>query len=1223
MKILKIELQNINSLKSETPIVIDFEDSAFLDTNLFAITGKTGSGKSTILDAITIALYGKVARLNKTSIYEVVSKGSIAGYTRVTFENEGIIYSAFRSMSILTKTFKVRKKPVDEYELSIQSGERKGEIVASSKTEMTNEIKNIVKLSFEQFCKSVLIAQGDFASFLNASEVKKGELLQEITGEDIYKQIGYEVQNRVSAEKIKLEKLKAKVNTDHLLSDHDKKKLEERVLLLPALELELNQKIKKTTEKVAVFEEQKEMKSEEEVLETSFEAFKEKKENNQTLLVQLSEVEKLAPVFQKINLLERSENQHQEKKLRSSELSKSITLAQGNLQKYNALFKESFQDLEETKLDVEKWKPIYQKAEKIENEIEAENKSLQKSKLSFEKKKAQVEIKEKELQTLSESITALEKRVSIGEEYVLENEKYKELEHHFEEWSVISLDWKNAIDQKIKNSEKLKTAAETLEDVSLKLEEKSNLQLQEKKQFESLENQADRYEEVEKDILEELEVLDVQKSNKNALENALKVAQSYERLKKEILDTEKVIEECLEQKTLVTNDILKVSEGKKIAKQSLDDQFKILSLQKEILSFEKEREKLVEGEACKLCGSKEHPFVEEYKDISLIQTEESELVKREKELAEITKEEQGLILEETRLIESIKNKESDLIKLKENLAENEISFETLQLDFSINASSGMNDDLEIILQSIKTKTQKIEDLKIEKEAISKSVKEAKSLQEKLQLNALEISKLSEQKNHLNQSTEILEVEIKSLSETIEKSKTKIKVQLEKYNYEINEYSDWVLTFNDFKTKCKNYLDALEKLKKLKSEVESYQVLEKEKQTVLVTDQNECIKIEEELNGIFLKIDELKKNRGKILSWEINLQEENKRFEDLLQLKTIQKEKSEKEKVAEEKELKGLEAKQEITQKDINVLTSEINELELSINEWLKSSDFENISEIKSKAISEEELKDLRAIKDEITREEIQLKERQRAFDEKRTIISNKLADIHEKEDDLVLQLEDDKKMLASILEEKGEAKATLEKDQLLRNDQTELVEKIGVQEVEYLRWSRLKSALGGTNDSFNKFAQHLTLKNLLILANRHLSKMNKRYTLNLKPIEFGANAIPKSFLTFEMIDHHLADMHRSVDTASGGEKFMISLSLALGLSDLSSKNVQIDSLFIDEGFGTLDETTLEDVIYALNTLQTDGKMIGVISHVKTLNERLGTQINVTKHSGGISTVNIT
>ena len=107
-----------------------------------------------------------------------------------------------------------------------------------------------------------------------------------------------------------------------------------------------------------------------------------------------------------------------------------------------------------------------------------------------------------------------------------------------------------------------------------------------------------------------------------------------------------------------------------------------------------------------------------------------------------------------------------------------------------------------------------------------------------------------------------------------------------------------------------------------------------------------------------------------------------------------------------------------------------------------------------------------------------------------------------------------------------------------------------------------------------------------------------------------------------LIDYYQTDEARYVDTSSGGEKFLISLALALGLSDLASNNVSIDSLFIDEGFGTLDSQTLETVISSLETLQAQGKMIGIISHVENLKERIPAQIKVLKKSNGVSEVEL-
>ena len=169
---------------------------------------------------------------------------------------------------------------------------------------------------------------------------------------------------------------------------------------------------------------------------------------------------------------------------------------------------------------------------------------------------------------------------------------------------------------------------------------------------------------------------------------------------------------------------------------------------------------------------------------------------------------------------------------------------------------------------------------------------------------------------------------------------------------------------------------------------------------------------------------------------------------------------------------------------------------------------------------------------------------------------------------------------------------------------------IDSQKKECRRWEKLHGLIGSADGKkFRNFAQGLTFELMVSHANRQLQKMSDRYLLirdTEKPLELN------------VIDNYQAGEIRSTRNLSGGESFIVSLTLALGLSKMASRKVRVDSLFLDEGFGTLDEEALETALETLSNLQQDSKLIGIISHVPALKERISTQISVTPVSGGKS-----
>jgi exonuclease SbcC len=196
----------------------------------------------------------------------------------------------------------------------------------------------------------------------------------------------------------------------------------------------------------------------------------------------------------------------------------------------------------------------------------------------------------------------------------------------------------------------------------------------------------------------------------------------------------------------------------------------------------------------------------------------------------------------------------------------------------------------------------------------------------------------------------------------------------------------------------------------------------------------------------------------------------------------------------------------------------------------------------------------------------------------------------------------------------AEAEAALQDDDRRRRRSAALAEEVDRQRARMLVWTRLRELVGSHDGSrFRSFAQSLTLEGLLAHANHHLEDLARRYRLE---------RVPGTDLDLQVVDRELADEVRSVHSLSGGESFLVSLALALGLASLSSDRVEVESLFIDEGFGSLDAASLDLALSSLDALQALGRQVGVISHVPAMVERIGVRVRVETAGGGRSEIRV-
>ncbi len=202
---------------------------------------------------------------------------------------------------------------------------------------------------------------------------------------------------------------------------------------------------------------------------------------------------------------------------------------------------------------------------------------------------------------------------------------------------------------------------------------------------------------------------------------------------------------------------------------------------------------------------------------------------------------------------------------------------------------------------------------------------------------------------------------------------------------------------------------------------------------------------------------------------------------------------------------------------------------------------------------------------------------------------------------------------SAVQAQASQLQATIAQDQARRTQAADILKQLEAQEAKSKIWDTLNQLIGAADGKkFRNYAQQYTLDVLIGYANRHLHELARRYRLQ---------RINDS-LALMVIDQDMGDEARSVHSLSGGESFLVSLALALGLASLSSKRVRVESLFIDEGFGSLDADTLRVAMDALDGLQAMGRKVGVISHVQEMTERIATKVLVVRGAGGRSLVGV-
>ncbi|SHN06495.1 AAA family ATPase [Polaribacter sp. KT 15] len=1216
MKILKIELQNINSLKSDTPICIDFESEQFRDVGLYAITGATGAGKTTILDAITIALYHNVPRFNGTkgTLLDVVSHGATNAYSRIVFTNKTASFEAFWGIKIADKNGKRYKNAKEEVSLKNLTT---GAILATQKRQLLAEVLRVSQLDYNQFLRSVMLAQGEFAAFLTAKGPEKGKLLEQITGEQIYKKIGQGILERKAKEENTLKEIQAKINADDILSEEQKKELLEDSKGIDSAILTAANVIKTSQTVVDWYTEFSKLTKAKEENEKNADAIEKYVKEQKPKLDAYALHEKALPFKEKIKELKELDTAILEKEKAKGNLDKELKDLHPKILQLEKQVTADTLALKKEEQNFNAWLPKFEEITKLDATLKTEKQA--KLKILEDEKVLDAQIKQatEERNRLKEQLNTIEAKIKNATNYIEKNSFLtsvaKELTNWREDFSELKTHH-TAITESdeaiIRVNKETDVSEESLKNKKLLFDKEINA----KKELENKISLLNK--DSEKNTLQD--ILQLQTIDAKAAENwkELKsLSEQYILLQKQVAHTVLDVNKLTTEEKEVQSNLSALEKDLKTQEALVTDATKILELERSVAKYKADRANLKPGEPCGLCGATEHPFAENSPAIQISEATAT-LTKRKEDLAKLNAKQNQLLLQKTSITTRIENTTLQLKNKKEEITALTAKADKIPVATALADSEKIDDEIQLLAQKLKVhqeNIQKAQETQNEKDRLSKAMQLQQQTYSALHT---QIVALEEQMKHAKKSISAHNEKVITHTKLSKEIEERLKISLAKYAIEmpaiaaINQFlkdtENSILTFD---AKEKEIASFISEQKVLSAKIEAIDSTLKVKHQ----DMDTLRKTFKEKDAIANKI---LVQRVAILPIETSVDSKRKTLQSLIEKQ------SKEERIGKEalQNLQNLKTKQETslanTTIDLEKLKDAKIKLESNFNKEVELSEFLTRTAIEMALLSDEQSVNYKKLKERIQENLVKIKTlKENNLKEFNALKATKNCTTTEQESKELLATEKAKK--DALLTKKGKIEETFRKDLEIKNRNKEVYKKIDAQSEICNVWRELFKIIGNSKDAFNVYVQRLTLKQLLDLANVHLYNLNKRYSLKLED-----TYKPKEELNFNLIDHYQTDRARLVDTCSGGEKFIISLALALGLSDLASKNVKIDSLFIDEGFGTLDGNTLETVIATLETLQSQGKTIGIISHVENLKERIPTQIQITKKSSGVSTVKI-
>lgn len=1241
MKILAIRIKNLASLEGNTEI--DFTAEPLCSAGIFAITGATGAGKSTILDALCLALYGKTPRylqaketgieiydvqgstLSQGDVRSILRDGTADGFAEVDFR--GIDGKHYRA------TWSVRRAR-NKAEGSMQSDSVALKNITSNvdipgrKQETLNEIIRLVGLNFEQFTRSVLLAQGDFTAFMKASKDEKSSLLEKLTGTHIYSEISRRIYEKYKLEEQQLRDLNLRKEGIATLTEDELKALIEEQGNLETQIKSLEKEIENLTTEIVWHEQLVKQLANHDEANIALQHATEAKTNAFTRRQKLLMVEQAQQTRSWTDALIHAKQQHADKTTTLTVLKETITALQEQKGKLESQLLALGTELTEKNKALTDALPLLEKARKLDTLLSEKKEQLEKAK--------------------EEAYSASER--NIQQQRVLTDRQV--------EFTNLSDQIKTIVDWKAENADRSQIAENTdlilskLQDAKKLLEtllsstkeldvlkDKINTNETEKTAIEAnLGRQTQEWESLKKIydvhskelLLIPIETLNLDKvETDRSVENTIKAQANWQLLYNAVTELETLSQKQLldqsdykkKQQTLgeLTQQLVVEVAQKETATQLLQ-QARLASAE----NVETLRATLIDDEPCPVCGSTSHPYAVHNPQLENVLAKLEEANEEKERLYLARYREHNALEQAFQTLQLTIQSQSEAIYTKQAALENK---KQVWEQFDIAGESHALADLkraewiEERLQTLKTKQAdlfvkiqayanqkqqleadkiKIDQLKETIDSLNNLVKDTRTAivlyqeqqsgkikeQNKATLNLNEVGKILSPNFTNSDWMENWKAAPTAFVEDIDNFAKIWKENTEKLAQYALQKGALEATLKELESQAKSLLtEVTNKTADYASQHQNYLDLKQQRDTIFEGKSAEEVEaqLRQAITEAQQQLDQLKEAQQEL---SINSTKANTQKEELLAtLSTL------------ETEVKKASQKIEAWLSDYNqknnqsLSITELSELLTLRSDWI---DVERIA--------------LQAIEEEVTKATSILTERKQLLEvhQQKSLSERPLDELNA----LITVTKSD----AEIQKHKrGEIGFQLQQDEANKNKIGDLLKSIETQAIITENWSKLNEIIGSADGKkFRQIAQEYTLDVLLGYANIHLQALTSRYKIERIPATLG----------LQVVDQDMGDEVRTVYSLSGGESFLVSLALALGLASLSSSRMKVESLFIDEGFGSLDPTTLNIAMDALERLHNQGRKVGVISHVQEMTERIPVQIKVSKQQSGKSKVEV-